>query len=213
MNNLNRMLRNLETPIAKWLSVLFHPILLPTWLYVSLILCTPSYILQIPAGMEWVLAGFIFVSTGCLPIIIILLMVKLKIIGSIQLNERVERNGPMLVSALFFFMTYYLLDHFGFIPVFGYYLLCVTSISLLTMMVNTTWKISLHTTGHGAMLATYISLAMLVEIPIFLIAFAMVAGGITATARLKLQAHTPAELYSGYALGFVTMMLLFRIIS
>jgi hypothetical protein len=213
MGETHPILGKWELSVSNWVSVLFHPILLPTWLYISLVFFTPTYVLQIPAGMEWVLAAIIFILSFLFPSLILLLLVRLKIIRSILLNERIERNGPILISAIFFFLTYYLLDYFGFIPVFGYYLLCATSISLLTMMINSVWKISLHATGHGATLGTFLSLAMLVEIPLLLIAFAMVIGGITATARLKLQAHTQAEIYGGYALGFVTMMLLFRMIS
>jgi len=33
--------------------------------------------------------------------------------------------------------------------------------------------------------------------------------GLTGFARLKLQAHTPAQIYSGFALGFLTIMALF----
>lgn len=213
MSELLSTLSKSELFVAKWLSFIFHPILLPTWLYLSLIFFTPAYILQIPAGMEWVLAGIIFLITFLVPSLFTLLMVKMKMVSSITLNERMERNRPILISAIFFFLTYYFLDYFSFIPVFGYYLLCVTSISLLTMMINAFWKISLHAIGHGATIAVYISLAMLIEIPILLIAFALITGGITATARLKLKAHTPAEIYGGYTLGFVTMTLLFRMIS
>jgi len=213
MSELNPPTLRFEHTAAKGLSVILHPILLPSWLYLSLIFFTPSYILQIPPGMEWVLAAFIFILTFIFPSVVMLLLVKLRMISSITLTERIERNGPILISAIFFFLTYYFLNYFGFIPVFGYYLLCATSISLLTMMINSVWKISLHATGHGATLATYLSLAMIVEIPMGLIAFAMVAGGHTTTARLRLQAHTQAEVYTGYLLGFVTMMLLFRIIS
>jgi hypothetical protein len=213
MSETHPTLSQWELSVANWFSVIFHPILLPTWFYLSLAFFTPTYVLQIPVGMEWVLAAIIFILTFLFPSLILLLLVRLKIIRSILLNERIERNGPILISAIFFFLTYYFLDYFDFIPVFGYYLLCATSISLLTMMINYVWKISLHTTGHGASLAVYLSLAMLIEIPILLIALAMVAGGITATARLKLNAHTPAEVYGGFALGFVTMTLLFRMIS
>lgn len=213
MNEMHPIPGKWELSVAKGVSVIFHPALLPTWLYLSLVFFTPTYILQIPAGMEWVLATFILFLSFVFPSVILLLMVRLKFIRSITLNERIERNGPILISAVFFFLTYYFLDYFGFIPVFGYYLLCVTSISLLAMMINSFWKISLHAIGHGATLATYISLALLVEIPLILIAFVAVIGGITATARLLLNAHTPKEIYGGYVLGFFTMMLLFRMIS
>lgn len=212
MNELNPKFDKLEITVAKVISTIFHPILIPTYLYLSLIYFASAHTLQIPAPMEWVLGVIIFATTFVLPTTILLLMIKFKLISSLMLSKRIERTGPILVAAIFLFLTYYLFDYMGFMPVFSYFLLCSSSISLVTMMINSFWKISLHTTGYGALLATYLSLASFIELPMGFIALIIIVIGIIASSRLKLKAHSPAEIYIGFALGYTTMLLFFLMI-
>jgi membrane-associated phospholipid phosphatase len=66
--------------------------------------------------------------------------------------------------------------------------------------------------GMGGLIALviYISFYLKVNLSFYLILVVLLAG-ITGTARLILKAHTPAEVYSGFVMGFgvvlATMML------
>lgn len=197
---------------ATAVSYLFHPILLPSWCFLALAFLSPSYLIQLPLKMTWVLFGFIFMLTAVFPVLIMLLMIRAKMISSLMLHNRIERNGPVLVTAVFFFVAYYLLDYFGFAAIYGYYLLCATSLSLITMMINPFWKISLHAIGHGANIAVFINLALMIEMPLYIVVGFILIGGLTATARLILQAHKPAEIYLGFLLGILVMSILFQLV-
>ncbi|MFZ4465196.1 MAG: hypothetical protein ACOYN5_15210 [Bacteroidales bacterium] len=212
MNYLFNFPETNRNKIATAVSYLFHPILLPSWCFLALAFLAPSYLIQLPVKMTWVLFGFILMLTAVFPVLIMLLMIRAKMISSLMLHSRFERNGPVLVTAVFFFIAYYLLDYFGFAAIYGYYLLCATSLSLITMMINPFLKISLHAIGHGANVAVFINLALMIEMPLYIVIGFILIAGITATSRLILRVHKPAEVYAGFLLGMLVMTLLFQLI-
>jgi membrane-associated phospholipid phosphatase len=81
-------------------------------------------------------------------------------------------------------------------------ILCIA----INILVNYKWTISSHAIGCGGLVALYFYLTMnshLNVFTLFLVSLLLVSG-FTGWARLKLNAHTPSQLYVGYATGFVT---------
>jgi membrane-associated phospholipid phosphatase len=72
------------------------------------------------------------------------------------------------------------------------------------MLINRWIKISLHAGGAG-ILVGYLSIFMFETIgfPIFFFIIAIIASGLTLSARLFLQRHTPLEVYSGWSLALI----------
>ncbi|MCK4288907.1 MAG: hypothetical protein KAW86_06865, partial [Bacteroidales bacterium] len=89
-----------------------------------------------------------------------------------------------------------------------------TFLLIITLIINFFWKISIHMIGIGGMLGTLIGLSFLwmIDIP-FLIILLILCSGITGFARLKLNAHNPAQVYTGFVIGTSFMLLLFLVIS
>lgn len=80
----------------------------------------------------------------------------------------------------------------------------------ITVVVNRWWKISAHATAIGGLVALSIVLSMLPDMPlsmVWLVASTFLAAGITCTARLILQCHTPAQVYLGFANGFINILI------
>jgi len=75
---------------------------------------------------------------------------------------------------------------------------------MLNVIIVPWWKISSHLIGLGGItgLATSIFLRLGADISIWLMIILFISG-ITGFARLRLQAHTPAQVYSGYIAGFI----------
>jgi membrane-associated phospholipid phosphatase len=65
----------------------------------------------------------------------------------------------------------------------------------------------MHMVALGGLIALilYISFYLKVNLSFYLI-LAVLASGITGTARLLLNAHTPGEVYSGFILGFAVVV-------
>ena len=72
------------------------------------------------------------------------------------------------------------------------------------MLINRWIKISLHAGGAG-ILVGYLAIFMLENsgFPILFITIAIIATGLTLSARLFLQRHTPLEVYSGWSLALI----------
>ncbi len=86
------------------------------------------------------------------------------------------------------------------------YLLGCTFVILIAEIITFFWRISLHTIGMGGLLGFF--LEMMLHLPgtsIFtiLFPFLVIAAGLVGTARLYLQAHTSAQIYVGYVVGFL----------
>ena len=72
------------------------------------------------------------------------------------------------------------------------------------------WKISAHLVGWGGLvgLILILSLRFNTDLMLFLI-LAILSSGFIGFARLKLEAHNPLQVYSGFLLGFVIMIVVF----
>lgn len=199
-----------EKQIAKILSVLFHPLLIPVWAYFALIWQADLILLRIPYNMIWKLAGLIFMTTFLFPLSIIYLMLRFGLISSLQMPLRQERIAPLLITAVFFYLTYYLLKHLQIAPVLYVYMLGATLLAIIASAISLWWKISLHMIGLGAITGTFAGLVLLSpESFHLLLILSVLISGLIGTSRLILLAHKPMEVYVGFFTGFLMMLNIF----
>jgi hypothetical protein len=202
----------METRLAKILSYLFHPLLIPT--YATLLLLNLPLFLSNSLSMEartWLLilvSGFTFV----IPVVIITTLYYFRLISSIELDQPKERTMPLLFSAMSYYALLYMLRQSG-LPAYFLYFIYGALLALLTgLMINLVYKISLHTLGWGAAVASLVGLSvkMGVDIPLIIIA-AILISGITGYIRLKINAHNPTQVYLGFVTGvcIITLLTLF----
>jgi membrane-associated phospholipid phosphatase len=77
----------------------------------------------------------------------------------------------------------------------------------LCMAINTKWKISIHMLGMGSIVGLLVGLTMRYQsalLPIIL--SIIIVSGLVGYARLRLDAHTPGQVYAGFALGVLVML-------
>ncbi|MBE9480240.1 MAG: hypothetical protein IMY69_00935 [Bacteroidetes bacterium] len=130
------------------------------------------------------------------------------------MKTKEERTLPYLMTIIFYYLASYLLKQLQISPIFYYFILGATFLIIITLIINFFWKISIHMIGIGGMLGTLIGLSFLwmIDIP-FLIILLILCSGITGFARLKLNAHNPVQVYTGFVIGTSFMLLLFLVIS
>lgn len=203
-----------ETSLARFFSIIFHPLLIPAWTYLALISQGNLLLLRIPFNLVWTLGGLMLLTTFVFPSAIVLLMLRFKMISSLSMPLRSERIGPLIVTAIFFYMTYYLLKKLQIAPVLYLYMLGATLLSVIATVITLWWKISLHSMGVGAFAGAFAALALLspANYSMLLMASLLVAG-ITATSRLILSAHKPSEIYIGFGTGAILMFSLFIVVG
>jgi membrane-associated phospholipid phosphatase len=204
----------MEKKIAQVISVVFYPLFVPTYAF-AILLTMPAYFsaLMVPQA-KWLVMGLVFITTCILPTLSIFVMIKSGIVTTTYLSKREDRTLPYIVSIIFFYITYYMLKKLQISPVYYYFVIGATLLNIIVMGINLFWKISSHMASVGALAGMIVGLSYFLGTNYFmLIALCILASGITAFARLKLEAHTPSQIYTGFALGFLTMMSLFFIRS
>jgi hypothetical protein len=128
--------------------------------------------------------------------------------------QKEDRWAPLLITALFTALTYYLFTyrlgfHLSFL-VKKYLLGTVFSI-VLASLINLKVKISLHAIGVGGILALIAGLQRSAAFDIrWLFSAWLLCCGLTGAARIKLESHRPAQVYLGFLLGFSIIFLSIR---
>jgi len=192
--------------IAKILSVIIHPLLMPA-LGVFIICNTVTYISILPGDIIRSVFLIIFISTFILPVALIPFFIYFRLIRNEQMDERRQRLAPLIITVFLFYLAYYLLARLNIPQIIKVFMLSATITVALTFLVTTFWKISAHMTGVGGISGVLMAIALRnnIDLQNFLI-ISFLVSGFLAYARLKLNAHSPEQVYAGYGMGFVTMM-------
>jgi len=186
---------------------------MPTYGFL-LIFCTSNYIATFtPFNLKLIILGVTFVFTFLLPTINALILLRMGKIKSLEMETTAERTVPYLSTTFYFFALFYLFYSAHFPAVLSALVLGAAISILLTLIINYRWKISAHAIGTGGIIGAAIGLSfrLLTDMNIVLM-LVIFCAGLTGYARLKLNAHTPAQVYSGFLLGTLielTLMLFY----
>jgi hypothetical protein len=197
--------------IPQMLSVLLHPLLMPT-LGIYIILNSGTYLSLLPAEGKNLILLVVASLTLAIPAAFMPFYYYRKITKSFQMIGNQERAVPLLITALLYYLSFYLLHRWGIPYLVQSFILASACAVFVTMLITTRWKISAHSVGIGGIIGLIISISILYQIDLmfYLMVTVLLAGSI-GFARLSLNAHTPAQVYAGLAMGFgvttITMML------
>lgn len=194
----------LENRLAKFISFLFHPLIMPLYAF-CIILFTDNYISNfIPLSLKYVICGITFFFTFFLPTANALVLLKLNHIKSLEMETSEERLIPYSSGILYYSILLYLFHKANFLTIFQLFILGNVFCILFTLIINIKWKISAHAIGIGGLIGTLMVLISKFYIHLeFFFLIAILLAGCIGYARLKLEAHTPLQIYMGLALGFV----------
>ncbi len=195
---------------ARIISTIFHPLLVPTYGLLILINLNTHSILMINEEYRYYIVAFVFISTFFIPTLIILIMKKIGVVHSLEMHTQKERVFPILMVAIAFYITYYFLKRVGLTGLITLFMVGSTMLVLITLLINYITKISLHLTAWAGLLGALTGFAIRFNYNLTLIIFSLILlTGIIASARLKLNAHNPLQIYLGFVLGMLGMMSLF----
>jgi hypothetical protein len=200
----------MEKRIAQVISVVFYPLFVPSYAF-AILLTMPAYFSALmPTSSKWLVMGLVFFTTCILPTLFFIVMIKSGIVSTTYLSKREDRTLPYIVSIIFFYLTYYMLKRLQIPAVYYYFVIGATLLNILVMGINFLWKISSHMASIGALAGMIVGLSYFLGTSYFgIIAISILVSGLIGFARLKLQAHTPAQIYAGFILGFFTIFVLF----
>lgn len=191
------------------LSVVLHPLLIPTIAISALMLQPGIYSIILPVRLYIWFLSLVFIFTLVIPVSSVLILLKFKAVDSIELNRRSERVIPLLIASSSYMALLYFLRPTNIPPVFLYVLYSATFALLAGLLINMLYKISLHTLGWGALAATLTSLSVHLGIPMLAyIVISILLSGIVGFARLKQNAHNQTQVYLGYLAGVLIVILI-----
>lgn len=107
-----------------------------------------------------------------------------------------ERTVPFLISIIFYAAGLFILYFLNASPVSIAFWFCYISNTLLVVIINKLWKISVHSMGASGPLA---ALFFAIGPPsLFIIPLVLLVGW----SRVRLKCHTPAQVTAGLLFGF-----------
>ncbi|MBC6991608.1 hypothetical protein [Hymenobacter sp. BT491] len=191
--------------LAMGLSVVFHPLLMPSYLYYVVCYQLSDVVMYPLLPERWVVLGTVVLFTLVLPTLGTGALYALGLIDSVQLRKRQQRTWPFLLATVSFAAAAVVLwQPHRFDALLSYIIAGMAVAVALTFVVTLHWQISAHGVGVGGATAwlALLSLKSGTSSPAlgWLVGFSLIAWAVV-SARLALNAHTPAQVWAGLALG------------
>ena len=194
--------------LAQFISVISHPILLPTWMFLIFIftgICEVSHI------RAEICLSIIFGTTFILPAITLLILKKFKVIESITMEKRSDRFIPLFVMVIFIYATSRFFNGINALALYNFYLICNLLLCVVVFWINLFWKISMHGIGWGAFAATLLvmsTMSSILYLPYFILS--IILSSIVISARLYLKSHNESQVYIGFIVGFIAVLAMYQ---
>ncbi len=191
---------------SKIISVVLHPL----WMPLLVVYLSLNYIPFVKPSIYNNIGAIylsIFVYSVFLPLISLFVLIKLKILNSLEIFKLRERPLPLFITFFWVSLGLFSLQNILlFVPFLNAALLGCVIIIILSSFVSLFWKISLHMLGMGGVLAVLVGASVLYETRPVLIIFLIFLSGVLGSARLYENAHSSTQIYSGFIVGFLIQL-------
>lgn len=195
--------------LSKLLSVVLHPLLIPTYGSIFYFMVTPKY-----SPTELKLGNIIpiFILTVLIPLGSFLILKQFGMMRSRLLISAEERIYPLLIYLALLLMVLLRVIPNNYSAELYYFFmgisLATTSCLLLALMGKV---VSLHMVGIGTLLMFIVNLSFHFERNIVVaISLCTLGTGLLASARLFLNRHGRAAVLTGWLIGLVSQLILIR---
>ncbi len=204
------MPERMEVKLAKIVSVLLQPLLIPTYTLL-LIFSLNNYIaLIIPPEYRKIILAIVVVTTFIFPAIFILFMYKRGMVKTLHMDQRQERIIPLLITAIFYFLAFNLMRRIHLDEIYLKLFLGSFISVVIALVISLFWKISMHMIGMGGFVGALVGISQSIPVDLaFWVIIIVFLSGLTGFARLRLNAHTPLQVYAGFLGGMLVMILTF----
>lgn len=194
---------------AHLFSVIFHPLFIPLYVIGFLIYFHPSYFSGFGIYEKNKILFITALNTVFFPALSVLLMKGLGFIQSVMLHKQQDRIGPYLAAMIFYFWAAWVFFKFEpqLSPVLPSFMTGIVITTVVALIANIYFKISMHAMAAGGMLGIFIVImhtnSMLMTWPLCL---ALLIAGIVCSSRLLVSDHQPADIYRGLLAGFLCQL-------
>lgn len=187
---------------AQLISVVFHPLLMTTYLFIVLSLFLPGALQPVRPSLWFIF--LIFLMTFILPALNVLFFRVTGTVKDMQMYDRAGRIMPFTFIAILYclvtFMFYWKFPVPGVLRLMEIITLMVVVSTVVTMF----YKVSVHSVAVCGVIGILLALnnasdGMLLYPSIA----ALLIGGLVMSSRLQLNAHVLREVLYGAAIGFI----------
>lgn len=213
--------------LAQFISWLFHPLLMLTYMIALLMVINPySFgVNQVGEGRSGLLLIYVFLQASLIPGIIISMMKTLGLTPNLNLGDRTSKIGPFIATGLLYLWLYTNFKHLPDVPIAFQSAILGTIIALFTAFIlNIFSEINLHTVGMGSLVGMVLVTILLFNYSSFqfgdtmysmysVLFIAITLAGIVGSARMILENPTAKDLYGGYLVGFATQLIALQLVA
>ena len=199
----------MQQSIAKIISGIFNPLLMPTY-GILILFSSDSYFSMLPYEAKKVVFIIVFISSCLLPLAFLPLFLYQNLIRNFEMKTNRERIVPFATIGLLYLMGYFLLLQMEVPDTIANVMLGGAIAIFMNLLITIKWKISAHMTGIGALTGTLIAFSYTLKSDLIIyLAFAFIVAGLVGTSRLLLKYHTSSQIYAGFGLGLTVLLLTF----
>jgi hypothetical protein len=198
--------------LARLISVLFHPLLIATYLFSLFAFTFPLAFDPLKEDTVWNFVFLIFCVTFVMPVLNIGMFRTFGSIRSFAMVDRHERLLPFsFITILYCVVTYlfYSRTRVGLNDNLLKFMIIIDLLVLVATIATFFFKVSVHSLAIWGLIGILFPMNKAADSGIFFYptVISIVLAGIVMSARLKLNVHTPREVTLGALLGFVTSFL------
>ncbi|MBL7863137.1 MAG: phosphatase PAP2 family protein [Cyclobacteriaceae bacterium] len=201
--------------VANIVSVIFHPLLLTSYLVLLLGYYFPS-LFMITMNRLLIILAFIFCFTFILPVVNIIMFRMFGTINSYTMVSRQERIIPFVaISLIYVVMTFMFFYKLPISRSLNLLMLIVSLLVISATLLTFFYKVSVHSLAIWGAIGILMPLNKALEQSYLLwpTAMAIIIAGLVMSSRLYLNAHSPRQVLfgslAGFAIGFFGVILLF----
>jgi len=186
-----------------WISAILHPVFYPV-IALLLLFTVHSFIIHLPWDIKRFDLLIVSINTLLIPVAYTVIFYRLKLISSLQMENRQERILPLILYIVFTYVSYFVLKKVHQPSIIWQIMLVTAAVTFFSLLVSFRWKISLHLTGMGGLSGMLLLFVFRVSpkfSPLWMIS--LILAGVLGSARLISNQHKPAEIYLGFLGGFI----------
>lgn len=192
--------------ISTGISWGLHPFLLP--IYMMAMLLTMTTFAHYPSNVKFYLLWVVVLYAVIIPVLALGVLRSLGRISDYRVDDRRERMLPLLVGALCYILCAITIAKIPSAMFLRKFMVAAACCEILCLVVSLRWKISLHLTGMGAVVALLVVMNVVgvgnMMVPLMA---AVLCAGALASARLYLGCHNGWQVLAGFCGGFAVSVL------
>lgn len=187
---------------ARIFSAIFYPFYMPVVSFIALFTITDLSLL--PMGYILSVITLVYLFTWLVPEVLIFAFRKLQGWSVFQLRLRRHRSVPYLLSIISYAAGLYTMNSLHMPHYMGGILVSALMVQVLCALINTRWKICIHSASAGGLTGVLIAFSILFMFnPVWWLCLTILIAGIVGSSRMILRQHSLGQVLAGTLIGVV----------